>query len=123
MKDLAKYIDAKELLEEIKLSKDRDDLTPRALDMLLKMVKEINRTMRYKNSMDREDCKSRAAEDIWRYWRGFDPAHPKANVFSYFTRMIKFGCAKGYNELHPETKLKITMVSINSDEGAGVYNI
>lgn len=118
---MANYISNKELLIEIKKSKENNELTGKALEMLQKMVRETNRVMRYKNQMDREDCISRALLDILLYWRSFNPDHPKANAFSYFTQMIKYGNAKGFNELYPENKNNIKFVSINETDG--IYNI
>jgi len=118
---MAKYVNEKELLEEIKLSKIQDKLTPKAIELLRRMVKETNRTMRYKNYMDKQDCMARAELDVLLYWRSFNSDHPKANVFSYFTQMIKNGFAKGLNELYPEIREKITVVSISEEDG--IYNI
>ena len=118
---MANYVDKRELLTEIKISKEQNELTSRAVEMLLRMVKEGSRVFRYKNLMDKEDCMGRAFEDCWRYWRSFNPDHPKANVFSYFTQIIKFGAAKGMNELHPEIKANIDLVPIS--ESDGIYNI
>lgn len=118
---MANYIDNKELTVEIKKSREINELTPKALEMLRKMIFETNRVMRYKNQMDREDCTSRALLDILLYWRSFNPDHPKANAFSYFTQMIKYGTAKGFNELYPENKSNVKFVQIS--ETTGIYNI
>lgn len=116
-----RYVDDKELLKEIIISKENNNLTPRALELLMKIAKQANNPMKYKYSMDKEDCISRAYEDIWRYWRSFKPEHPKANVFAYFTRMVKYGYAKGFNELYPEIKQDIKLVPISEEDG--IFNL
>jgi len=116
---MANYVSNKELTVELVKSKEEGELTPEALRMLMLMIKSINKPLRYKYAMDRDDCTSEAMYVVLRRWKRFDATHENANAFSYFTRMIKNGLAKGYIELH-DIKT-VDKVSINDQ--SGVYNI
>lgn len=114
---MARYVDSRELLAEIIKSKEQNKLTPRALEMLMRMSREISKVLKYKIEDDREDCICFALEDILRYWDRFDPAK-STNAFAFYTQMIKNGLAKGWRRLYP---IKASQkVSISQD--GGVYN-
>lgn len=116
---MSDYVNRHELLKEIKNSKELDCLTPRALELLMKMIKKCTQALRYKNNMDKEDCMSEATFDIIKYWKRFDPNIPNSNCFSFYTQMIKNGLAKGWKKCH---NIKtINVVSINDE--TGIYNI
>ena len=115
---MAQYVSNKALLEAIIISKERGQLTPEALTMLDRMIREISKVFKYKMDEDREDCQAFAMEDVIKYWNRFNPEKSN-NAFAFFTQMIKNGFAKGWRKLHPiKSSLK---VSISKDYG--VYNI
>ena len=115
---MAQYVSNKELVQQIILSKENGALTPRALEMLQRMVKEISKVFKYKMEEDREDCQAFAMEDVIKYWDRFNPEKSN-NAFAFFTQMIKNGFAKGWRRLYP---IKASMkVSISKEYG--VYNI
>lgn len=115
---MANYVSNKELFNQIVISKEKGSLTPEALVMLQRMVKEISKKFKYKMEEDREDCQAFAIEDIIKYWDRFNPEKSN-NAFAFFTQMIKNGNAKGWRRLYP---IKSSMkVSISKEYG--VYNI
>lgn len=115
---MAQYVNNRSLLEAIAKSKLKGELTPEALAMLDRMIKEISKIFKYKIYEDGEDCQAFAMEDVIKYWDRFDPAK-SSNAFAFYTQMIKNGFAKGWRRLHPvKASLK---VSISKDYG--VYNI
>ena len=115
---MAQYVNNRELLEAIVISKDRGELSPAALKMLDRMVKEISKVFKYKMEEDREDCMAFAMEDVIKYWDRFNPEKSN-NAFAFYTQMIKNGYAKGWRRLYPiKSSLK---VSISKEYG--VYNI
>lgn len=114
---MPKYVNNKELLQEIIKSKEQDELTPRAVEMLIRMANEISKVFKYKYEEDREDCISYSLEDCIKYWRNFDPAK-STNAFAYYTQMIKNGAAKGWRELYPIKSSK--KVPISNEHG--VFN-
>ena len=52
---MANYVNPEELKQEILLSKERDELTPKAVEMLMLMAKEASKKLRYKDEEDRKD--------------------------------------------------------------------
>ena len=67
------YINAKELLNEIYKSRERDELTPRALDLLMKLAQRSIRKLYYKCEDDKQNALSEAYFDIVKNWRKFNP--------------------------------------------------
>lgn len=115
---MAQYVNPKELYQEIIKSKESGELTPQALVLLDRMVKEISKIFKYKYEEDREDCQAFAMEDVIKYWNRFDVSKSN-NAFAFYTQMIKNGMAKGWRRLHPiKSSLK---VSISKEYG--IYNI
>lgn len=95
------YVKNSDLLKEIIVSKEKGSLTPKALDMLMRIANESNKRLRYKNPLDKEDCISGAIEDLLRYWDRFDPAKSN-NPFAFYSQMAKHGFGKVWKKLHPE---------------------
>jgi len=115
---MAQYVSNKELYLQIITSKENGALTPEALKMLDRMIKEISKIFKYKMEEDKEDCQAFAMEDVIKYWDRFNPEKSN-NAFAFFTQMIKNGYAKGWRRLYP---IKASQkVSISKEYG--VYNI
>ena len=89
-----------ELKQEILLSKERDELTPKAVELLMLMAREASKKLRYKDEEDRKDCIAFAMMDVVKYWRSYNPEKSKY-PFAYYTQIIKNGFAKGWRKLHP----------------------
>jgi hypothetical protein len=89
-----------ELQQEIIKSREKDALTPRAVEMLQIMAREASKKLRYRDEEDRKDCIAFAMMDVVKYWRSYNPEKSK-DPFAYFTQMIKHGFAKGWRKLHP----------------------
>lgn len=111
---MARYVEPKELFNEIIASKEKGQLTDRAVEILMLMTRKIATIFQYKYEEDREDCISFAMEDVIKYWNRFDPAKSN-NAFAFYTQMIKNGFAKGWRRLYPiKASLK---VSLSGDSG------
>jgi len=111
---MAHYVKNADLTAELRKSKAAGELTPTCVTMFLRMIKESTKILKYQNYDDREDCMSEAMMDILKYWKKFDPDHPKANAFAYFTEAIKKGMAKGWRKLHPiKTALEVPISSLD----------
>ncbi len=114
------YVNNKELLCEILKSKEVGTLTKEAVTMFSKMTNEIvNTQFSFKYPEEKEDISQSAMMDCIAYWKGFNP-EKSTNAFSYFTQIIKNGCAKGFNKLHPPHYKDSKMISISRDQG--LYN-
>jgi hypothetical protein len=107
---MANYVDPEEFKKEILLSKEKDELTPRAVDMLMLMAKEASKKLTYKDEEDRKDCIAFALMDVVKYWRSFNPEKSKY-PFAYYTQIIKNGFAKGWRKLHPLSTTKKVSLS------------
>jgi len=119
------YLNGPDLLAEIILSKELDELTPKAVRMLQLLTEKAVTKLHYRNKMDKDDCIQSAMMDILKYWRGFKP-EKSTNAFAYYTTIIYKGAAKGWNKLHPETKKQIEKISLNTSYGdgdGGIYSI
>ena len=111
---MARYLDPTEFLNEIVKSKEKDELTLEAVNMIVKIANESSKKLKYKDDDDRKDCIAFGIEAALKYWRSFNPEKSK-NAFAYFTQVIKHGFANGFNRLHP---IKATnRISIREDGG------
>jgi len=111
---MANYVKNKDLREELIKSKEADELTKEALDMMILMVDRYSTKFSYEHAEDRDDCKSFAVMDCYQYWRGYKP-ELSPNAFAYVTTMIRNGLAKGWRKLYghfPKSK-KISISSNN----------
>ena len=97
---MANYVNPDEFRKEILLSKEKNELTPRAVEMLMLMAEGPSKKLRYKDEEDRKDCIAFALMDVVKYWRSYDPEKSKY-PFAYYTQIIKNGFAKGWRKLHP----------------------
>ena len=102
-KEGKEYVSNPFLFKEIMRSKEQDELTNDAVQMLLLMIENISAKKTYKDKEVEKDCKQQAMLDCLQYWRGFDPEKSN-NPFAYFTSVITNGLAKGWNAFYPQNK-------------------
>ena len=115
---MAIYLKNKDLRDELILCKEKDELSLKALNMMLLMVANMSTKFSYRFHEDREDCKQFAIIDCFMYWRNYD-AEKNANAFSYFTQIIKNGFAKGWQKLNGKCPIS-KKVSISNNN---IYNL
>ena len=111
------YVANKDLLREIKLSKERDQLTYNAVKMLQLIAENLAKKKHYKCPEDKEDCIQTAMLDIALYWRSFDPEKYN-NPFAYYTSMLCNGLAKGWNRIYGKFKSS----EMTSIDNSNVYS-
>ena len=108
------------------LSKELDELTPKAKDMIVLLANRTIRKMRHTNQADKEDCLQTGILIMLTNWRHFDSNIGK-NAFAYFTEIFKRGMAKGYNDIYKlkgDNNNNIKTISIqSSNDGDGLFNI
>ena len=120
-----KYLNNRDLLEEIVKSQGLDELTPKALKMLMMLADRSSTRLVYRNPEDRKDCIACAYMDLYRYWRNFNP-EKSTNAFAYFTEIAKRGFAKGWNKIYPKKyhgTMSIDGFGRNADGESGIYSI
>ena len=120
------YLKNKDLLKEILISKEKDELTPRAQEMFQLLALRTIRKMHYYNPIDKDDCMQTGLLDMFANWRNFDVTKSN-NAFAYFTEIFKRGIARGYGELYkkkgdPDGIYQHVSIE-SSNEGDGIYNI
>jgi hypothetical protein len=92
------HVKNKDLREQLIISKEKNELTPAALDMFILMAHKFSTKFTYIYEDDRKDCISFAIMDCYMYWRGYDPAKSE-NAFAYISQVLKNGFAKGWRRL------------------------
>lgn len=123
MKKMANYLNNGDLLKEIVASKMNNNLTPKALQYIRRMIKEIGSEFSYKHKEDKEDCASEAMYNVLKYWNRFDESI-STNAFSYFTQCIKNGYGIGYNKLYSKNLKTVSLnMSGTSQVGGGISNL
>ncbi len=121
------YLRNKELLEEIRLSKDQDELTRKAQNMLILLTKKVNMKFKYVNTQDREDCIQTALLTVFSKWRSFNP-EKSSNAFAFYTEVIKRAHAKGYGDLYynrvkGDMERKAVFMSLDTgNDGESMYS-
>jgi DNA-directed RNA polymerase specialized sigma subunit len=117
---MAIYLKNKELKRALIESKEKDELTSEALEMIQLMVKRLSTKFSYEYPEDREDCASVAIMDVIQYWRGYNP-ETSPNAFAYFTTMIINGMGKGWRKLNGNGKFpKSKKIRLSQ---SNIYNI
>jgi len=112
------HVKNKDLREAIIASKEKDVLSPEALEMLMLMADKFSNKLSYIYQEDKEDCISFAVMDCYQYWRGYDPEKSQ-NAFAYYTQIIKNGFAKGWRKLYGNMP-KSSKISISQHQ---IYNL
>lgn len=116
MSEPTHYLSNKKFLIELEISKQQDELTPAALNMIILIATRLSTKFSYRVDSDREDCKWHGVEDAFMYWRNFD-ASRNSNAFAYFTQVCKNGFAKEWRTLYKDMP-RSAFCSINN-----LYNI
>lgn len=120
------YLNNKDFFIEIMKSKEIDELTPLAQEMMILLGNRTIKKMRYYNPIDKEDCLQTGLLIMFSNWRNFDETKSN-NAFAYFTEILKRGLAKGFNEIYklkgdPDRKIKTVSIQ-SSNDGEGIYNL
>jgi hypothetical protein len=117
------YVKSRELYEEICISLEKKELTPKAITMLILIAERANQKLKYNNPQDKEDCIGFALLDLFKYWDRFNP-EKTTNAFAYYTQLAKHGYAKGWNKLYPgKYKGTLSLEGSRSSDSEGIYSV
>lgn len=110
-----KYIKNKELLLEIKISKNNNNKNPTVVltnYFMLLIEKLANGKFKnsFKNNQDKEDAMQDAFIVIWNRWRSFDE-DKYDNAFAYFTEIIKRSFVFSYKQRSSDNFINIEDLS------------
>jgi len=111
------HVKNKDLREQLIISKQQNELTKEALDMIILMAHKFSNNFTYMYQEDKEDCIAFAIMDCYMYWRGYDPEKSQ-NAFAYITQIVKNGMSKSWRRLRKCPKSK--QISISS---SNIYSI
>lgn len=115
------YADNKEMMYEMIISQAQGKLTPKLLQMFMKIVKGVSKKFRYKQEEDRYDCHAYCYEVIIKNWMMFD-LDRYDNVFSWGTQIVKNGFAMQFKILQ-KTRLNTISLDYTNEEGKKMINI
>lgn len=82
------YLNNKNLLAEVKKSKEQGDITPKLAKMLQLLTARYAKKGNFANYTYNEDMQAYAMLMLVRTWNSFDPAK-SSNPFAFFTQCIK----------------------------------
>lgn len=108
------YVRNADFLVALAESREQDELTPEAIEMITKIATRASQRLIYQDEEDRKDCISFAISDCYMYWRNFDPEKSQ-NPFAYFTQVCKNGFAKAWRRLGKYHFPNSVMVRIDHD--------
>ena len=108
------------MYRQIGISKEQDELTKEALDMLMLIAQRAITKLQFVKQEDRDDCLASAYMDLIKYWKNYNLKF--TNPFAYFTEIAKRGYAKAWNKLYPK-KYKGTISLEGSSEETRIYSI
>lgn len=121
------YLNNRDLLNEILLSKEVGELTNKAIQMFMLLSERVISRLPYADDYLREEALAGARMDLILYWNRFDETKSD-NAFSYLTQICKMGAAKSFNKSYKYgKKFKGTIISMNgsarNDDSNGFYSI
>lgn len=117
-------VNNKELYNEIIISKQKGELTPKAVQMLMLIADGVLNKLPYVRQDDKKDCASFAKLDLLKYWNSFNPKYK--NAFAYYTEIAKRGAAKGWNKIYPKKyhgTISLDSTGFNNDNSEGIYTV
>lgn len=114
------YVDNKELYIELLVSKAMGKLTNKAIEILMKIVKGVNKKFRYNYEEDRNDVIAYSYEVIIKNWYNFEEDRYE-NAFAYFTEVIKRAHALQFKRLM-KSRLNTISLDYTLENGKSIQN-
>lgn len=114
------YVSNTELMYEIIVSKAQGKLTDKAVRILMKIVKEVNRKFRYNYEDDRYDVIAYSYEVLIKNWFNFDE-ELYDNPFAYYTEVVKRAHAMQFKKLQ-KTRHNTISLDYTLENGRSLQN-
>ena len=115
------YVENKEMMKEVIISKAMGTITPKLLQQCIKIVKGVSKKFKYNDEEDRLDCEAYAYEVIIKNWYHFDELK-FTNAFAYYTEIVKRAFAMQWKILQ-KTRLNTISLDYTDEEGSKIFNI
>ena len=114
------YVENKEMMYEMIISKEMGIISPKLLLMCMKIVKNVNKQFTYKDVDDRQDVIAYSYEVIIKNWYHFD-LDKYSNVFAYITEIVKRAHAFQWKQLQKNKKNTISL-DFTFENGKSIQN-
>lgn len=121
------YLNNRDLLEQVLISKDNGALTAQAITMFMLLSERVISRLPYAEDYLREEALAGARMDLILYWNRFDETK-STNAFAYLTQICKMGAAKSFNKVYKYgKKFKGALISMDGSrsntDSDGVYSL
>ena len=116
-----RYVDNREMMREVIISKAQGKLSPKLLEQCIRIVKGVSKKFRYNYEEDRFDVEAYAYEIIIKNWYHFDELKYD-NPFAYYTELVKRAFAMQWKQLQ-KTRLNTISLDYTDEEGNKMFNI
>ena len=116
----SRYVDNREMMREVIISKAIGKLSPKLLEQCMKIVKGVSKKFRYEQEEDRYDCEAYSYEVIIKNWYHFNE-EAYENPFAYYTELVKRAFAMQFKKLQ-KSRIDTISYDIVDDEGFGIKN-
>lgn len=103
------YLNNKDLLAEVKKSKEKGQMTPKLANMLTLLCARYGKRANFINYTYNEDMQAYAMLMLVRTWNSFDPAKSD-NPFAFFTQCIKHSFIQFLNQEKRQRNIRDLMM-------------
>jgi DNA-directed RNA polymerase specialized sigma24 family protein len=103
------YLSNKDLLIEVKKSRENGEMTPKLANMLTLLCNRYSKRANFINYPYNDDMQSYAMLMLVRTWRSFDP-EKGSNPFAFFTQCIKHSFIQYLNQEKRQRNIKDQML-------------
>lgn len=117
----SRYVDNREMMREVIISKAVGKLSPKLLEQCMKIVKGVTKKFRYEYEEDRYDCEAYAYEVIIKNWYHFNE-EVYDNPFAYYTELVKRAFAMQFKKLQ-KNRMNTISLDYRNQEGDYIMNI
>lgn len=103
------YLNNKDILVEVKKSRERGEMTPKLANMLTLLCNRYSKRANFINYPYNDDMQSYAMLMLVRTWKSFDP-EKGSNPFAFFTQCIKHSFIQYLNQEKRQRDIKDQML-------------
>jgi len=116
------YLNNEEFHNEIVKCKKEGKISNELLDMFRLLIRRLNRKNITLYPELYEDFEQTALIDVLIAFDKYDPERTQS-AFAFFSSVITFGLAKGYNTYFPKKCKGTVRLNFKNDDGKDVFNI
>jgi DNA-directed RNA polymerase specialized sigma24 family protein len=115
-----KYLNNKDMLAEIHLSREREAMTPNLAKMLMLLCYRYSQKPEFANYSYNEDMRAFALLTACKVWKSFDPAR-SSNPFAYFTTVFTHSFYQQLNYEKKQRNIRDELLISNGDNPSFNY--